>query len=74
MAKTDTLSVKDELACQAYIKCGGNQSEAFRQSRDTSNMTTKSVWEQASKVFAQTKVISRVLELEELSVKGAYRG
>lgn len=69
MAKTDTLSGKDELACQAYIKCGGNQSEAFRQSRDTSNMAAKTVWEEASKVFAKQKVITRVLELEELSVQ-----
>ncbi len=60
------LTEKQEAACQAYIECDGNQSEAYRQSYNAENMTQKSIWEKASELFANVKVRERVLELQEL--------
>lgn len=58
------LTEKQENACQAYIECGGNQSEAYRRSYNAENMTQKSVWEKASELFANVKVAERVIELQ----------
>ncbi len=58
------LTEKQEAACQAYIECGGNQSEAYRQSYNAENMTQKSIWEKASELFANVKVRERVIELQ----------
>jgi len=59
------LTEKQEKACQAYIECGGNQSEAYRRAYDAENMAAKTVWEQASVLFANRKVAERVIELQE---------
>lgn len=60
------LTEKQEAACQAYIECGGNQSEAYRTAYNAENMTSKTVWEEACRLFADPKVSARVLELQEI--------
>ena len=64
-AMSDELTQKQEAACQAYIECGGNQSEAYRQAYNAENMAAKTIWETASTLFALPKVAKRVLELQE---------
>jgi len=61
----DKWTDKKEAACQAYIECGGNQSEAYRIAYNAENMSTKTVWEEACRLFASPKVSARVLELQE---------
>lgn len=58
------LTEKQEAACQAYIECGGNQSEAYRQAYDAENMKPETIWSKASELFANGKVAARVLELQ----------
>jgi len=58
------LTDKQEAACQAYIECGGNQSEAYRRAYNAENMEAKTVWEAASRLFNDSKVIARVIELQ----------
>ena len=59
------LTEKQEAACQAYIECGGNQSEAYRRAYDAENMKPETIWSKASELFANGKVAARVLELQE---------
>jgi len=60
---TNKLTAQQEAASQARAN-GMNQSDAYRAAYDTSKMTSKSVNEAASKLFAETKVASRVNELQ----------
>ena len=60
------LTAKQEALCQAYIECGGNQSEAYRRAYDTKNMEAKTIWEAASRLFNDSKVCARVLELQAI--------
>ncbi len=57
------LTQKQEAACQALLETD-TQSDAFRASRDTGNMTDKQIHEEASKLFAKPKVRQRVKELQ----------
>lgn len=59
------LTQKQEAACQAYIECKGNQSEAYRQAYDAENMKPESVWVEACKVFASPNVAQRVIALQK---------
>ena len=59
------LTQKQEAACQAYIECRGNQSEAYRQAYDAENMKPESVWVEACKVFANPNVAQRVIALQK---------
>ena len=63
------LTRKQENFCLAYIETG-NASEAYRKAYNTTRASEKSVWETASKILNNTKVISR---LEELREKAAGR-
>jgi len=58
------LTLKQEAVCQAYIECGGNQSEAYRRAYNTEKMMPKTVWEKASVLFSDSKVSARVMELQ----------
>jgi phage terminase small subunit len=60
------LTEKQEAACQAYIECGGNQSEAYRMVYSTENMKPETVWQEASRLFALPHVAARVIELQSL--------
>jgi hypothetical protein len=66
MAKAKELTAKQEAACQAYIECGGNQSEAYRQAYDAENMKPETVWTEASLLFSDPNVAKRVLELQAI--------
>lgn len=61
------LTAKQEAFCQAYLKCS-NQSEAYREVYDVSeNTKPETVWENACKLMANTKVAPRVFELQLLA-------
>lgn len=60
------LTDKQEAACQAYIECGGNQSEAYRREYSTDNMKPETVWSEASTLFNLPHVSKRVIELQAM--------
>ena len=62
------LTQKQEAACQAYIECGGNQSEAYRQAYNAENMTPETIWKEASILFNIPHVTVRVIELQATHV------
>ena len=43
---------------------GGSQSNAYRKAYDTSQMTPKTIWEEASRLRRHPKVAARIIELE----------
>lgn len=62
--KINNLNIKQEAACQAYIKLG-DKSAAYREAGySCKNKTTKSVNEAASRLFAKSNVKARVEELQ----------
>lgn len=63
------LTQRQENFCLAYIETG-NASEAYRKAYNAVRSSEKSVWENASKLLNNTKVISR---LEKLRAKAADR-
>ena len=63
------LTQKQEDACQAYIECGGNQSEAYRRAYDADNMKPETVWTEACLLFGDPNVSKRVLELQAAHVE-----
>lgn len=58
------LTPKQEVFVQGIIK-GLSQADAYREAYNTSRMTDKSIHECASKLMADTKIVSRVKELRE---------
>ncbi len=60
------LTDKQEAACQAYIECNGNKSEAYRQAYNAKNMKPQTIWQEASALFNLPHVTKRVLELKAL--------
>lgn len=60
------LTVKQEAACQAYIECSGNQSEAYRMAYDAENMSPETVWKEASILFNHPHVTVRIIELQSI--------
>jgi phage terminase small subunit len=56
------LTPKQEKFCQEYIATG-NASEAYRRSYNTERYTPKSINENASRLLAEAKVLSRVNKL-----------
>ncbi len=59
------LTEKQEAACQAYLECDGNQSEAYRRAYDAENMKPAVIWSEASILFSNPIVAKRVLILQE---------
>ena len=43
---------------------GGSQSNAYRKAYDTSQMSTKTIWEEAARLRRHPKVAARLIELE----------
>lgn len=74
------LTAKQEQFCQ-NIFLGMNQAEAYRKAYSAQNMLSKTIWEKASRLAHQDKVVARVealrypgrLILEKASVKAAER-
>lgn len=58
------LTQKQENFCLAYIETG-NASEAYRKAYNVAGSSEKSVWELASKMLDNPKVISRLEALRE---------
>lgn len=59
------LTPKQEAFALKYVECG-NASEAYRHAYDVGeNTKPETVWENASKTLADTKVSTRVMELQE---------
>ena len=58
------LTQKQENFCLAYIETG-NASEAYRKAYNAAGSSEKSVWELASKMLDNPKVISRLEALRE---------
>lgn len=57
------LTEKQERFCQFYLDTDGNASEAYRMAYDTSNMQPKTIWSNASRLLASSKVATRISEL-----------
>lgn len=64
------LTQKQENFCLAYIEMG-NASEAYRRAYNAAKTSEKSVWELASKMLDNPKVISRLEALREQAARRA---
>lgn len=64
------LTQKQENFCLAYIETG-NASEAYRKAYNAAKTSEKSVWESASKMLDNPKVISRLEALREQAARRA---
>ena len=64
------LTQKQENFCLAYIETG-NASEAYRKAYNAAGSSEKSVWELASKMLDNPKVISRLEALREQAARRA---
>ncbi|WAV89339.1 terminase small subunit [Oxalobacter aliiformigenes] len=64
------LTQKQENFCLAYIETG-NASEAYRKAYNAAKASEKSVWESASKMLDNPKVISRLEALREQAARRA---
>lgn len=67
------LTDKQEKFAQLLVEVG-SKSEAYRQSYDVSNMTSKTVNEEACRLSMNPKVAARVEEIrDELAIKSLWR-
>ncbi len=57
------LTEKQEKFCNYYLDCDGNASEAYRMSYDASKMQPETIWSNASRMLANSKVAARIDEL-----------
>lgn len=57
------LTEKQEKFCHNYLDTDGNASEAYRLSYDASNMQPATIWSNASRLLAESKVAARIDEL-----------
>lgn len=64
------LTQKQENFCLAYIETG-NASEAYRKAYNAAGSSEKSIWELASKMLDNPKVISRLEALREQAARRA---
>jgi len=65
MTKPKPLTAKQEAFAVEYVDNGGNASAAYRHAYETTGSAEKTVWENASRTLADSKVAARVLELQE---------
>lgn len=75
-SKERRLTEKQEKFCQFYLDTDGNASEAYRMAYDTSNMKPETVWSNASRLLAGSKVEARISEIraERAEASRAERG
>ena len=62
------LTAKQEEFAKAIAE-GMNQSDAYRSAYSTNRMTDKTVWENASRLMSDSKVLARVKELRDMAAK-----
>jgi hypothetical protein len=58
------LDPKEEAIVAAYIRNGGNQTEAWKEAHPNSKAKPESMHQQASVFFRKLKVRSRIVELQ----------
>jgi len=58
------LTPKQESFARKYVECG-NASEAYRHAYDAKNSKSETVWQNASRTLADSKVTARVMELQQ---------
>ena len=66
----NTLTIKQEAFCLAYIETG-NASEAYRSAYSAKGMSLKTINEAASRLASNSKVIARLQELRAPAVEKA---
>ena len=64
MADAQKRTIKQEKFCNKYLECG-NASEAYRFAYDCSKMSESTVWENASRQLANSKVAARIAYLKD---------
>jgi len=57
------LTIKQEAFAKAFVELG-NASDAYRRAYDADTMSTKTVWEAASRLQTKSKVAARIAELQ----------
>ena len=60
----DTLTAKQEAFCRYYVDTG-NATEAYRMSYDCSKMKPETIWSNASRLLASSKVSARISEIQQ---------
>lgn len=60
---TDTLTKKQEDFCRYYVDTG-YASEAYRMAYNTENMKAETIWSNASRLLADSKVAARIAEIQ----------
>ncbi len=66
---SNKLTLKQEMFCQKYIECDGNQSEAYRQSYDCKNCSPHVINNESGLLMKHEGVAARIEELTELRLK-----
>lgn len=66
------LTAKQEAFVQKIIE-GYSQAEAYRSAYNTKRMSDKTVWENASRLMADSKVTARVMELRNELAKPSIK-
>lgn len=61
------LTAKQEKFAQAIALEGMNQSDAYRSAYSCARMTDKTIWENASRLMADSKVTARINELRNIA-------
>ena len=59
------LTLKQETFCKEYISNGGNATQAYKKAYDCSKMKDKTINENASRLLKDSKVATRLKELQE---------
>jgi phage terminase small subunit len=62
------LTPKQEKFCQNIVK-GMSQADAYRDAYNTENQKDETIWSNACRLMNDSKVIARVKELTEITVK-----
>ena len=62
------LTAKQETFVQGIIE-GKSQAEAYRSAYNTKKMADKTIWENASRLMADSKVTARIAEIREKLMK-----
>lgn len=62
------LTAKQEEFAKGIAE-GKTQADAYRSAYSTKRMTDKTIWENASRLMADTKVAARVRELRDMAAK-----
>lgn len=62
------MTSKQEIFCSKYLECG-NASEAYRYAYNCSNQKDKTVWESASKLLKNPKVVARIKQTQQQLAK-----